>query len=67
MKITRFTQDTVNKSILKSVECEECRNKIETYDIYTIGLSINKKDGKGMLLCGDCARKLNKELDKTIK
>lgn len=67
MKITRFTQDTVNKNILKCVECEECREKINTFDIYTISLATHKNNGKGLLLCGNCARELKMELDINIR
>ena len=67
MKIIRYTQDTVNKSVLRCVECEECRKKIDTYDIYTITLATNKNNGKGLLLCGNCARELKMELGIKVK
>lgn len=67
MIITRFTMETVNKNLLKSIECEECRNKIKTNDLYTIGIAPNKNNGKGLLLCGNCARELQKCLNETIK
>ena len=59
--------ETVNKNLLKSIECEECRNKIETYDLYTIGFDLNKNNGKGVILCGNCARELKHCLDEVVK
>ena len=67
MKITRFESEQVNESILKSLECEECRSKIVTDDLYTIGFALNKNNGKSLLLCGKCARELSESLNQTIK
>ena len=67
MKITRFESEQINESVLKSLECEECRCKIETNDLYTIEFALNKNNGKGLLLCGKCTRELQESLNQTIK
>ena len=40
---------------------------MNTEDIYTIGFATNKDNGKGLLLCGNCARELKNMLEITIK
>lgn len=67
MLITRFEREKVNKNLLKSIECDECRNLMNTEDIYTIGFATNKDNGKGLLLCGNCARELKNMLEMTIR
>lgn len=67
MKITRFESKEVNKNVLKSLECEECRCKITTDDLYTIGFSLNKNNGKSLLLCGKCVRDLQESLNQIVK
>lgn len=65
MKIIRLVAATVNENLL--TRCEECRNKIETDDLYIMVFSLNKNNGKHIILCGNCARELKMKLDAIIK
>lgn len=68
MIIQRHTQEDLAKMrIIHNLDCDECRNKIETWDFYTMIFAPNKNNGKYVVLCGDCARELKMELDCEVR
>ena len=68
MIIQRGTQTELLKmEIINNLSCDDCREKIDTFDFYTMIFAPNKNNGKYVLLCGDCARKLQNELNLKIR
>lgn len=62
MVIVKYKREDVAQDVLKNMECENCRCKIDTEDVYAFNFATNKNNGKSLLLCGKCARELNNKL-----
>lgn len=68
MLIHRMTKTELSvMRVIDGISCDECRDKIDTFDFYTMIFSSNKNNGKYVILCGDCARKLQNELNVKIR
>lgn len=67
MKIFKYTKEDLNKDIIKKFKCEECRKNIETEDFFILYFAMNKNNGKSLILCEDCTKKLQTNLNTIIK
>lgn len=65
MKIDRIERYKVCDA-LNGLQCDACRNSIETYYIYTLLFTPNDINGKYAILCEDCVKELKATINKTV-
>lgn len=66
MIVVKYNKKDIGKDVLNNLKCEECRCIIRTEDMYCCNFATNKNNGKNILLCGNCTRELNDNLNYTI-
>lgn len=66
MLISKINSENVSKGLLNSIVCDECGDKMKTDFIYTVGIAVNEKNNKNILLCEHCALEFKKMVNDII-